>query len=62
MEEVQAFFARDWDDNRYFAINLIAATTGMRMGEIRALQLKSVFDDYIDVSVSWEKGAWFKRH
>ncbi|MDC7227925.1 MAG: hypothetical protein PQJ61_14255 [Spirochaetales bacterium] len=30
------------------------------MGEIRALQRKAVFDDYIEVSVSWEKGHGLK--
>ena len=60
VEEVKAFFAQEWDDKRYYAFNLIAATTGMRMGEIRALQRKAVFDDYIEVSVSWEKGHGLK--
>ena len=60
VEEVKAFFAQEWADKRYYAFNLIAATTGMRMGEIRALQRKAVFDDYIEVSVSWEKGHGLK--
>lgn len=60
IEEVKAFFAQEWKDHRYFTINLIAATTGMRMGEIRALQRKAVFDGYLEVSASWEKGYGLK--
>lgn len=60
VEEVKAFFAQPWSDNRYFAIKLLAATTGMRMGEIRALQRKCVFDGYVEVSSSWERGYGLK--
>jgi len=60
VEEVKRLFASEWKDIRYYTINLLAATTGMRVGEIRALQRKSVFDGYLEVSVSWEKGHGLK--
>lgn len=34
--------------------NLLAASTGMRQGEIVALRRSSVFDSYLEVSVSWD--------
>ncbi|MCF7953879.1 MAG: site-specific integrase [Spirochaetales bacterium] len=60
IEEVKSFFSQEWNDPRYYAINLIAATTGMRMGEIRALKRKVVHNDYLEISVSWEKGYGLK--
>jgi integrase len=60
VEEVKAFFAQEWKDHRYYTINLLAATTGMRVGEIRALQRKSVCEGYLEVSASWEKGFGLK--
>ncbi len=53
--EVHTFFSQPWSDNRYYTLNLLAATTGMRMGEIMALQRKKVFDGYVEVSASWER-------
>lgn len=53
-EEVQRLFAPDalktiWQDQRrYLVLNLIAASTGMRQGEIRALQRQYIHDTYID--------------
>jgi len=60
--EVKKLFASDtleqvWKgDIRIFTANLLAASTGMREGEIRGLCIKYVFDDYIDVKLSWEQG------
>jgi integrase len=36
-----------------YLINLIAATTGMRQGEILALRRKSIKDGYIDINATW---------
>jgi len=40
-----------WDDFRHYAINVLAATTGMRMGEVRALLLENVQTDQVESAV-----------
>ncbi len=60
IDEVKAFFGLAWADRRYYAMNLLAATTGMRLGEIRGLQRGAVHEDYIEVRTSWEKGHGLK--
>jgi len=49
-----------WDDFRHYTINLLAVTTGMRMGEIRGLCVENVKPDHIDVRHSWEQGYGLK--
>lgn len=44
-----------WDDYRHFAINLLALTTGMRIGEIQGLQLEHIFSDHITVRKCWSR-------
>jgi len=57
----EAAFNTAWKgDKLLFAANLLAASTGMREGEIRALQIKNVHDDYIDILSSWEQGYGLK--
>ena len=41
------------EDIRHYSINLLAATTGMRMGEIQALSIKQIVPDGINISQSW---------
>ncbi|MFZ2781344.1 MAG: site-specific integrase [Rectinemataceae bacterium] len=60
LEEVKKFFAQSWKDERYLAINLIAATTGMRLGEILGLTRDAVKDGYLEVKASWERGKGLK--
>lgn len=60
LEEVKAFFTLGWRDIRYYTINLIAATTGMRLGEILGLQRASVHNEYLEVKTSWERGVGLK--
>ena len=60
VEEVKRFFEQPWSDKRYYAINLLAATTGMRQGEIRGLQRRAVHGNYVEVVTSWEKGHGLK--
>jgi integrase len=36
-------------------INLLAASTGMRMGEIQALQVGNIFDNHVHVEYSWAR-------
>ncbi len=54
MGEAEKFFAIEWRDPRHKAFNLIAALTGMRLGEIRGLQVEDIRDDYIHVCHNWQ--------
>ena len=49
-----------WQDYRHYTINLLAVTTGMRMGEIRGLRVENVKADHIEVRHSWEQGYGLK--
>ena len=42
-------------DKTLYTINLLAATTGMRLGEIQALQRENIESDHIRVVHSWER-------
>jgi integrase len=53
-DEAQRFFALEWKDPRYYGINILAATTGMRLGEIRGLQAEDIREDYIHVCHNWQ--------
>jgi integrase len=61
LEEVRALFNEDtidriWDnDQRHYSINLLAASTGLRMGECQALKIGKVHDEHIAVHHSWER-------
>ncbi len=52
-EEVKKLFEVQWRDPRSRLVNLISAGTGMRMGEIRALQVKDIGLDRIFVRHAW---------
>lgn len=42
------------EEPRHFALNLLAASTGMRLGEVQALRVENIVaDGYIDVAQSW---------
>ena len=45
-----------WGGFRHYAINVLAATTGMRLGEIRALLVENVKSDHVEIRRSWEQG------
>ena len=45
-----------WSDFRHYAINVLAATTGIRMGEVRALLAENVKPNHIEIRRSWEQG------
>jgi integrase len=59
-EETKAVFDQPWKDSRYYTMNLLAATTGMRLGEILGLQRKAIHSEYLEVRTSWEKGKGLK--
>ena len=52
-ELAHAVFSIEWSDNRAKLANIVSMLTGMRMGEIRALQLKDLGKDCIYVRHSW---------
>ena len=54
LSEARRFFAQPWADPRYHAANFIAATTGLRMGEIRGLQVEDVREDYLHICHNWQ--------
>ena len=49
-----------WRNHTHFVLNLLAASTGARMGEIRALQVQYVFSDHIEIRHSWEGHSGLK--
>ena len=59
LAEVQALFdegsiGKVWGgDLRHYALNLVAASTAARMGELQALQVQHVFNDYVAICQSW---------
>jgi len=54
-EEVQKVFEAEWRDERSQLINFIASQTGMRMGEIRALQIRDTVLNKIFVRHAWSR-------
>ena len=44
-----------WPDLTHYAINLLAATTALRLGEIRGLGPIHIHNDYVEVRRSWEE-------
>lgn len=49
-----------FNDHRLYTINLLAFSTGMRMGEARGLLVDDVKDDHILIQHSWEQGYGIK--
>ena len=62
--EARAFFALPWAEARFLAVNLLAATTGMRMGECLGLRVECIHSDpsgdWIDVCGNWQAGEGMK--
>lgn len=54
-KEVDALFGLEWPSIRSRIASLIAAYTGMRMGEIRSLRVCDIHSGYIDVKHGWGK-------
>lgn len=51
----QGFSAQIWQSRPYYLANLVAATTGLRMGEIQALRWQDIGEDRINVRHSWDR-------
>jgi integrase len=54
-DEVRRIFALEWKDERARLGNLLAATTGLRAGEIVALRLEDIGDETLSVRHSWSE-------
>lgn len=59
-EEVRAFFAGGRENEREYAINMLAATTGMRLGECRGLLIADLHEGWIDINSNWQDGEGLK--
>lgn len=66
-EEVKELFQEDrideiWTgDLRHYTLNLLAASTGMRMGEVQSLQNRDFHQTYIAVEHSWDRKYGLKE-
>lgn len=58
--EVRSLFGLEWTDPRQLAINLLAATTGMRLGECRGLLHGDVHPDWIEIKGNWQDSEGMK--
>ena len=53
---------RVWDGDLFnYTLNLIAASTGIRMGEIQALMVQNVHEGYISIFYSWDRKYGLKE-
>jgi site-specific recombinase XerC len=65
VDEVQSLFEEErigelWDgDRRHYSLNMLAASSGMRLGEILAIENQHVHDGHIDVVQAWAQGQGF---
>lgn len=55
LEELRALFAVQWEDFRAYVMNMTAATSGIRRGELQSLQLQDVQGDFLHISKSWDE-------
>jgi integrase len=66
-KEVKSLFSNSavdavWGgDRRHFTLNLLAASTGMRLGECLALQRQHVHERYVNIVQNWDKKYGFKE-
>ena len=54
-EEARALFLQSWPDIRANTANLLAAVTGLRQGEILALQRQNVKTGYLEILRGWNQ-------
>jgi integrase len=52
-EEATKLFSMEWPTEQGFLINLVAMTTGLRLGEILALRMEDIGEKYITVENSY---------
>jgi len=62
LSEAKNFFLKSPEaDYRCYVINLLAATSGMRLGECRGLLKENLYEKYIDVKQNWQDGEGLKE-
>lgn len=44
-----------WEDHVFYVANLLAAFTGLRQGEVLAMDKDHVFDDHLSIEYSWDR-------
>lgn len=54
-EEAETIFSATWEDDRVYVANLLACTTGLRMGEVLAIKKADISDKILFVRHSWSK-------
>ena len=61
-EELAKLFAQPWTDMRAYAGAMLAAATGLRMGEVRGLLYGNTYLDegYLHVLTNWQNGEGLK--
>jgi integrase len=60
-EEISKLLApNEWNDQRHYALNLLAYATGMRLGEIRGLLVQDLHRDRIEIRHNWQDGEGLK--
>jgi len=52
-EEVRRLFVSPWPDERAYVGNLLAMSTGLRAGEVLAIQVRDIEEDRVPVQHSW---------
>jgi len=60
IDEAKALFDLRWEDDRARTANLVAATTGLRAGEIAALRLQDIGEDTLSVMHAWSNDDGLK--
>lgn len=60
LDEVRALFKTPWADPRHATINLLAATTGLRLGECLGLQHEDIHAGFLHVCHNWQDGEGLK--
>ncbi len=67
LNEVRELFREDqirqtWlNDHAHYTLNMLAASTGMRLGEIQGLQLQNVHDQYVEIIHAWSRRYGLKE-
>lgn len=61
LEEVQKVFSFKWENESYKLANLTSMFTGMRIGEVQALQIRDIGKDRIYVRHNWARMDGLKK-
>jgi len=60
LDEIKSLFSSmsTWDNEFLFTANILAASTGLRLGEVQALRYENVHENYIHVCYSYERNGY----